>query len=279
MVKSYTPASVVEALEILNTTYAKIYAGGTDIMVNPSADATYMFTHKIRGIDDIYEENGFLHIGSGVIMADALKSPLVPEIWKKSIIQIASPAIRNTATIGGNICNASPAADSLPFLFAADAAIVTAHLDNGSVIYTETPINKFIIGVKKTILKKGGLVTGVKIPTAAYTGFTHCVFEKVASRKAEAISKLTFIGLAKVRGNIVEDFRTAYGAVSITTLRKPEIDSILKGKTVDYVKVSAESIAEMYAPFIRPIDDQRSTADYRKTVALNLLKDFLINIK
>ena len=152
-------------------------------------------------------------------------------------------------------------------------------MDNGSVIYTETPINEFIIGVKKTILKKGTLVTGVKIPTAAYTGFTHCVFEKAASRKAEAISKLTFIGLTRVRGNIVEDFRIAYGAVSITTLRRAEIDGTLKGKTVDYVKANAESIVEMYAPFIRPIDDQRSTADYRKTVALNLLKDFLINIK
>lgn len=279
MVKScYTPVSVAEALDILNSTDAKIYAGGTDIMVNPSPDAVYMFTHKIRGIDDIYESDGYLHIGAGTTMSNAVKSPLVPDIWKKAIIQVASPAIRNAATIGGNICNASPAGDSLPFLFAADAVIVSAHKNGENIIYSETPINKFITGVKKTAVKKGELVTSIKIPVSSYKGFTYCVFEKVASRKAEAISKLTFIGMVKVSNNVIEDLRIAYGAVSVTTLRKPELDKTFKGKNVEYIKNNIETLANMYAPYINPIDDQRSTAVYRKTVALNLLKDFFAHI-
>ena len=103
--------------------------------------------------------------------------------------------------------------------------------------------------------------------------FTHAVFEKVGARKAQAISKLSFAGAATVRNGRLTDFRAAFGAVGVTVVRSPELEArvVACGIPAEAAKLAKE----LYAPVVRPIDDQRSTAAYRKQVCLNLLADFL----
>ena len=101
------------------------------------------------------------------------------------------------------------------------------------------------------------------------------LYEKVGARKSEAISKASFVGLAQVEEGILKQIKIAFGAVSITAGRKKVLEAALVGKKVEEIKAEKETILSQYAEFITPIDDQRSTAAYRKSVCLNLLGAFL----
>ncbi|MCK5387986.1 MAG: FAD binding domain-containing protein, partial [Candidatus Izimaplasma sp.] len=181
---------------------------------------------------------------------------------------MASPAIRNMATIGGNIGNASPAGDSLPVLYVLNALVVLKSIES----IREVPIEELITGPGRKAMQKNEIITEVKIPI---NGFTSSVFNKIGGRKADAISKVSFAGVAKVKNNLVQDFRVAFGAVGPTVVRMKELEIDLIGQTVDEVKQDLHKILNKFGEFIKPIDDQRSNKEYRKTVAINLLKSFI----
>lgn len=277
MVKSLNPSTLEEALKMKkNDPNAIIYAGGSDLMVAKKVSQEMLFVNQLSELKEICEDEEFLTIGAASIYYDLIGNPLIPELLKQVFKEIASPAIRNVATIGGNICNASPAGDSLPALYIFDAKIVAASLDDNNHINERIiPIEKFILGIRKIDLKPDEIVTKILLPKDKISVTTKMGYKKVGARKSQAISKLLFVAVMNIENDYVTDLRIAYGSVGITALRRKDIESHYIGIKYQELLSKTSEIIEEYRECLHPIDDQRSTAVYRKKVCLNLLEDFL----
>lgn len=274
MVNSWSPASLAEALTIRREHPKAVpLAGGTDWMVNRDEDAELLFLSGVRELRGVQDTDAETVIGAAESYAALLEEPLVPEVLRRAVRGIASPAIRNMGTVGGNICNASPAGDTLPVLYALDASVALASLSaDGKPAFRNVPITDFIRGVRRIDLRPGELLAEIRIPKAE---FGKVYYQKVGARRADAISKLSFAGLAACAGGTVTAFRAAFGAVGPTVVRRRELEETVIGRRWDDVRHDHAELAERYLQYVKPIDDQRSTAAYRRKVCENLLEDFL----
>lgn len=281
MVAISHPKTLRQALDILATGEHILFAGGTDLMVRqrtrPNIPTEFsrniVFTDHIGELSQIVPTSEGVRIGAAVTMDKAISNPLVPELLKQSLLKLAAPALRNRATIAGNICNASPAADTLPILYLLNAKVVLERLGNVRCL----AIEDFIQGPGKTALQSDEMLTQIEIPL---TDLPLTYYHKVGTRAANALTKIAFIGAAKVTQGVVTDWRVAFGAVAPTIVRNQALEAEVVGKSVADVTDAAfmDKLVLSYAELIKPIDDQRSTAIYRKTCALNLLKRFLTNL-
>ena len=275
----YLPENLDEALEIRASTGAVPIAGGTDLMVRyrrgsgipPQFDFPVMLIGKIDALRYIEVSADNIRIGSATTLTEIFRNEDVPQILKLAVGEMASPAIRNVATIGGNIGNASPAGDTLPPLYILDAKIVLKNL-NGE---REVPIEDFITGPGQTVLRSDEIIYEVTIPIG---NFDKIYYRKIGTRKALALSKVSFSAAVNYRGDVIDDMRFAFGAVAPVVIRSREIEGEFKNITFDELKNRAGEIAQKYSPLINPIDDQRSTAEYRRKVSLRLLKFFIQNV-
>ena len=274
-VEGYLPKSINAALQILNSENVIVYAGGTDLMVRyknetsllPKFDKNILYIGQIDELKKVYENNEEIVIGAGCTLASLLRNEYVPEILKKSIRGVASPAIRNMGTIGGNICNASPAGDTLPVLYSLNSRcnVISEGLER------TINIEDFIYGPRRTALKKNEILKSI---TISKENFNIVHYEKVGARKASAISKLSFAGLCNVENGRVQDLRMSFGAVGATVVRLKEAETLIIGKEINTLDKFIKEAIEIYDKNINPIDDQRSTAQYRKIVVMNLIKYF-----
>lgn len=278
MVNTFKPESLDEALEILKMERCTILAGGTDLMVKyrqsqglePGFKLPVLFIGGLGEIKKIICEDNILKIGGACTLSHIIESPIVPEYMKPVFLQMASPAIRNAATLGGNICNSSPAGDSLPLLYALDAVLTL----KGKDTCREVNIQDFISGPGKNRIEYGEILTEIGIPLK---NFNKVEYRKVGTRKSTALSKLSFIGLAGKDTSGVCDIRLAFGAVSPTVVRDRDNEKEI-ARMLAEEKLDIRLVKEMYSGLIKPIDDQRSTAEYRKKTALRLLEHFLTAI-
>lgn len=276
MVKAYYPTTLEEALSCLREdSKSVIYAGGTDIMVVNRPMKSILFLSQVKELFEIEEDEEYLSIGAAVTFTDLLYDPRIPEIFTYAIEHVAAPAIRNVATIGGNVCNASPAGDTLPVLYILDACVELVSLQQEEKIVRQLAIEDFITGVKKTRLEEGEILTRILLPKKSLyqRGFYH--YEKVGARKAQAISKVSFCACLLTKEDCVIDLRIAFGAVGPTVVRSKELEKFYIGRSKEALLADKEKIIMSYASCLKPIDDQRSSARYRKQVCLNLLDDFL----
>jgi CO/xanthine dehydrogenase FAD-binding subunit len=268
MVKSCCPQTLNEALQAKSENPSLIpYAGGTDWMVNRRGDEL-LFLNRLDALKEITETKESLTIGACCTYTELLESKKLPGPLHRAIVQIASPAIRNMGSMGGNICNASPAGDTLPPLYALDAILTLSSVRGDR----QLPLSSFILGVRKTDLAPDELLTAIILPKQ---DFTSEYYEKVGARSAVAISKVSFAGFKRIEGGLVTAIPMAFGSVAATVVRSPEIESSLTGKTPQEISDMSDAVLAMFDPLITPIDDQRSTAVYRKKVCSALLKDFL----
>lgn len=278
MVEVFIPEDLSTALDILDAHKAIPFAGGTDIMVRakrwtgvvPKFDSPVMFIGQIGELKEIALSDGELTIGAMCTLADLLRDERLPTCLREAISQMASPAIRNVATIGGNICNASPAGDTLPPLYAMNAMLTI----KSRKCVKKVPIYQFIKGPGATIRKRDEILCSITIPIE---NFNVSFYRKVGTRKATALAKLSFLGLARITDDKIEDVRIAFGAVAPTVIRSRETEENIIGMSLQEVEKMLPEIIERYSRLIRPIDDQRSTAEYRKNVSLNLLRYFLVS--
>ena len=250
------------------------FAGGTDLMVLLEAGK---LPHKnylniwslpeLRGIEvtDAHVTLGALTTYTEVQEHAILRSefPMLCQAAKET----GGIAIQNRGTLGGNIVNASPAADSPPALLAYDAELEFVSREGSRRI----PYDKFHNGYKQMDLKPGELLRGIRVPRTTQT-LTH-YYRKVGTRKAQAISKTCFAAVGRVAGDRVAEVRIALGSVAPIPLRCVQTESRLRDKVIDAGSLAAARAA--LAAEISPIDDLRSTRDYRLRVSLNLLEDFL----
>lgn len=274
-VDGYLPKTINSALQILNSENVIVYAGGTDLMVRyknetsllPKFDKNILYIGQIDELKKVYENNEEIVIGAGCTLASLLRNEHVPEILKKAIRGAASPAIRNMGTIGGNICNASPAGDTLPILYSLNSrcSVISEGLER------TINIEDFIYGPRRTALEKNEMLKSITIPKE---NFNIVHYEKVGARKASAISKLSFAGLCNVENGRVQNLRISFGAVGATVVRLKEAENLIIGREINTLDKFIKEAIELYDKNINPIDDQRSTAQYRKIVVMNLIKYF-----
>jgi len=279
MVKHFIPDTLVEALEYLNNNDTDIIAGGTDLMVQRRnwAETPAKFENKVMYIANLKELNyikridDHLHIGATTPLTDVLNNEDTPKMLKEAIEIMASPALRNCATIAGNIGNASPAGDTLPVLYVYEALVVLETNNKTRIL----PIEEIILGPRKTVIMDNELITEIIIPL---TTFSEILFEKVGGRKADAISKVSFAGGIILKDNKIRSIRIAYGAVGPTVVRNKTIEQKYTNLTRQELKVNLSDIKMEYSKIVKPIDDQRSNKEYRKKVAINLLEKFIESI-
>ena len=278
MIHYFVPSSLKEALKILNENDCYIFAGGTDLMVQkhlssgllPNFDKDVLFIMKINELNYIEKDNeGNIYIGATTRYNEIEASSLIPEIYKTVIKEIASPNIRNMATLAGNIGNASPAGDSLVPLILNDAEVVLSSIDGERTI----KVQDFILGVKKLDRKQNEIIKEIVIKPQELNYF----YRKVGSRKAESITKVSFLGGYKIEKNRLVDFRVAFGSVSIKVVRNQEVENKYINKELKDIDI--DSVVNDYINLVTPITDQRSNKEYRHKVAMNLLKKFLKEIK
>ncbi len=276
MVEAYYPDSLEKALHLLNETKGIPFAGGTDLMVRyraapgvpPDFRRPIICIGGLQELRDINRAEGFLRIGAAVTMAELLERDDLPPGLREAITGIGAPAIRNMATVGGNICNASPAADTLPALYCLDASVEVIRGNNRAI----HPIQEFITGPGTRILKPGDLLFSILVPESPpFVTF----YRKVGTRRAQSLSKLSFLGLHRLEKGLVADMRIAFGAASPRVLRIPEAEDLCIGASPEEIVDNAGRIIAMYEGKLSPIDDQRSTAAYRKRTALRLLEYYL----
>ena len=270
--------NINEALDFRASNDSVIFAGGTDLMVEhlrgsnliAKFDKPILFINDIDELKGIKEDENNIIIGALTTFDEIIKSDLTPQVLKDSASGIAGPPIRNIATIGGNICNASPSADSLPSLYAMDAILVLKSKNS----QREVKIKDFITGVSKTILKNDEILTHIIIPKKDYK---YSFYRKIGTRKANALSKLAICALV-CKENDKYRFKISFCTLGITITRDESIEEKYIVSDVNEWKNNIKSIQEAYSSIMNPRNSARSTALYRKKCALNLIEYFLDNI-
>ena len=278
MVTAYMPASVTEALAIKKKERerALLVAGGTDIMPAGQTAPVMIYLQGLHDLSKVTKSEAVLRIGAGCTYTQLIHDERVPQVLRDAMRSIAAPAIRNAGTLAGNICRASPAGDTLPVLYVLEAAVVAGHLtDAGVMDKRRIDIDDFIQGNRRTALAPDEIVLAVEIPCRFYENMTKMQSCKIGGRKAQAIAKLSFAGICRVEDNVLCEIRLAFGAVGLTVVRSRELEAKMRGLTLAELAAKKNEILKEYAALLQPIDDQRSTAAYRRQVCLNLLEDFL----
>jgi CO/xanthine dehydrogenase FAD-binding subunit len=267
MVNGYSPTSLKEALEILSQQHSIPYAGGTDLMVGDDSSRTFLFLNKVTELKSITTEDGYVKIGSGCTFTDVLNNSFVPKVMKAAVKQIAAPAIRNLGTMGGNIGNGSAKADTVVVHFAADSKVRVASLRGERII----DIDKFYLGRKKLDLASDELIVEILMPIE---GLENYYFQKVAERLALAISRVSFAGIFSMENGHISNISAAFGAVADKVLRFKNIEAMMLGKTLDEARSLKEEYMRAYSSAMT-LTKGRVSAEFRKDVCLNLLRDFL----
>lgn len=276
MVEAFVPKSKNEALRFLNDRKCIILAGGTDLMVKtkkwpgclPEFDSDVVFIRHLQELKNIKIDEKYISIGAACTLTELEENILMPRYFKEVILSIASPAIRNVATIGGNICNASPSADILPLLYALDSILII----ESKGCRREIELKDFILGPGKKDLRIEELLVEIRIPVNRFTSFH---YKKVGTRKSTDVAKASFIGFYTFEDEKFKEIRMAFGAVGPTVVRSKDLEQRIKGLNKEEISNILEDTKAEYFKLIVPMEDERSTAEYRKGLCLVLLEEFL----
>jgi xanthine dehydrogenase FAD-binding subunit len=245
----------------------RVVAGGTDLMLQletgrRAAKSLVDVRRSGMGGQSVGEQE--LRLGATRTVQDILEDAWVREhlpALGQAAAAFASPQIRNMGTVGGNIVNASPAADLVPCLVAADARAVIRRGDE----CREVLVREVLLGPGRVSLDEKDLLAEVVVPLpASAEAWTHQRFLKLGYRKAQVITVVSVCLLARVVRGVVERAALALGSVGPTVLRAGRAEAFLLGKALDR-EVMAEAGA-LCAEEARPIDDQRASAAYRREV-------------
>ena len=284
----HNPKSISEALELLDSYKDKdlvILAGGTDVVpkMNTRPEKSGYFDADLVDLDNrimvylgdaglkyIKDEGDQIVIGSMTTMTEILESDVVDKVpvLKEAISQLAGLTIRNSATIGGNIMNASPAADSVPALIVMDAKAVLASAGGERVV----DLYQLFEGPGKTCASPGELLKEIIVPVKP----GKASFIKFGRRNGESLSVVNGAAYAEFDGGVCKNAVVALGSVAPTPLRAEAVEAAVNGKELtDEVLAEAADIA---AGLAKPIDDKRGSGAYRTKLVKVLVKRALTNV-
>ncbi len=272
----HAPASLADALAILAREPGqwRPFAGGTDLMVlleagklPPARYLSLLHLPELHGIEVADEE---IVLGAMTTYSDVLRSRALQvecPLLGRAASETGGVATQNRGTIGGNVANASPAADTPPALLVYDAEIELMSVRG----VRRVPYDRFHLGYKHMDLAPDELIVSIRV-VRGRAGWVHG-WRKVGTRRAQAISKVCFAGAVEMSGGVVHDVRLAYGSVAPTVVRAAHAEAAIRGRALNGEAIGA--CCEALERDIEPIDDIRSTAAYRMRVAANLLREFL----
>lgn len=255
-----------------------LLAGGTELMVGLNTgrlgSRSLISIQHLRELRFIRVEADRVHIGAGTTFTDIRRNETIAAelpLLARAASWTGAIANQNRGTIGGNICNASPAADTPPALLAYDAqAILLSVRGERSIPYSE-----FHLGYKRTALQPDEILYSIIVPSGY--GEWKQYIRKVGTRNAQAISKTAIAAIAKIQADRIEDIRIGAASLADRPLRCMEAEAALRGRSVSAKELESTVRAgrAALARESKPIDDIRSTALYRSAVAENLLEEFV----
>ncbi len=278
----YNPKSIDEAIKLLDSLEKDnlvILAGGTDVVpkINSRPERSGYFDKPLMDLDNcqvvylgdaglgyIKDERDKIIVGSMVTMTELLESDIIGRIpvLKEAIANMAGLTIRNTATIGGNVMNASPAADSVPPLIALGAEAVLASMAGERTVAVEALFDS----PGKTMRNENELLKELIIPIRPGSAS----FLKFGRRKAESLSIVNGAAYVEMDGEVCKTAVIALGAVAPTPLRATEAENAIIGKKMTDENI--EAAADAAAGMTSPINDKRASGEYRKKLVKTLVK-------
>ncbi|HAJ31875.1 MAG TPA: xanthine dehydrogenase family protein subunit M [Candidatus Atribacteria bacterium] len=266
------PKTIDEALGLLDKykdKNIKILAGGTDLLVKmKTINLKVDYLMNIKDISELnfIDTNQGLAIGAVTPLSHITREEKVKMKYSalyKGIMSMAAPAIRNMGTMAGNLGNASPAADTVPPLIAYGAEVKLQNKRGERTVLVED----FIIGVGETIMEPDELITEINIPEVNKN--TGSAFLKKSRVKAD-LSKINLAIYLEREGNICKDCKIVFGSVGIKVLRAEKTENLLKEQIINSELIN--KAAEKASCEIKPIDDIRSTAEYRIAMSKEMIK-------
>jgi CO/xanthine dehydrogenase FAD-binding subunit len=271
-----SPGSLGEAYALLEADAYRPVAGGTDLLVQitgelgepPERVLDIWHLDELRGIR---VESNAIVLGALTTYAEIRRSPLVAEFlpaFADAAATIGAAQIQNRGTIGGNAVNASPAGDMLPLLLATDAQLLLGSAAGERWV----PALEFWPGYRRTAVAPHELLLRISIPLVSDR---HIRFRKVGTRRAQAISKvvMALAWRAGEEATVWREVHLALGSVAATPIRASQTEALLEGAPPS--EATADRAASTLASEINPIDDVRSSADYRRAVAARVLHRLL----
>ncbi len=279
MTAGAAPSTLDEALGALAADPGLVLAAGcTDLMVRPLT-ALHEMTRvldllaipELAGIRDLDGET--LEIGATTTFSEIRSSAKIRAnfpILAETASEIGGRQIQNRATLGGNLANASPAGDSLPVLLALDARVVIA----GSGGRREIPYSTFHTGYRKTAIEPGEILAAIRLPLPAPG--TVQAFRKVGTREAQAISKVVVAMTGRVEEGKIAEIRLAAGSVAATPVRLRAAEEAIRRMPPG--PEAAERAGRAAAEAVDPIDDVRSTAEYRRFALERVVRRLVLRL-
>ena len=263
----HQPADLGEALAILGRGGCIPLSGGTDVFpaLVDRPPVPLLDLSRIAGLRGISYDNAHIRFGAATTWTDIVRADLPPafDALKQAAAQVGSIQIQNRATIGGNLCNASPAADGVPPLLALDAEVELASEKGRRVL----PLDQFLRGNRSTARAADELLVAVRVPRTIDTA--RSAFTKLGARKYLVISIVMVAAVVEVQHGMVRRARLAVGAASIVARRLRALERRLAGcaAATDF----ADMISDDDLSDLSPIDDVRATAAYRIDAARELI--------
>ena len=279
-INGFLPLNLDEALLLLkhsvkNGRVVKIVAGGTDVMARANGNPTFfkdsvLDISALKEIQEIKTCDDKIKIGAGCTHAQIAVNPILKNhasILTKASSVVGSPQIRHRGTIGGNICNASPVGDILPSLYVLNAVLTLASASQKR----EVPIKEFIKAPGRTVIQPDEILTEITVDMLGENEFSD--FRRSATRKALAISKSSVAFRAIKKEGTLVGLKIALGSVGPTIVLAHNCEKLIEGKKIDEELLS--QIPSAVQADCKPIDDLRSTKEYRSHVVAVFLAEIL----
>lgn len=276
-VKCLIPETLEEALELKAKYNAIVLAGGSDLMVQhrQGYSVSPVFDRPILIISGLKELKGIRPLADGSVEIGALStsreiaaSPYVHQLIKEAASRMGAVALRNSATIGGNIGNASPKGDLPQPLILLDAEVVVLSQSGERRML----VDDFIKGAKKTEIRSDEIISKVVVPPH---DFTLTFFRKIGTRRANAISKLTLSSACVIENGVITDFRASSGAAGPKVMRGHDAEAILIGRKTSEIDSVREEFLDAWNNVISP----HAMADWRRGSTRRMLSYFLDEIR
>lgn len=271
-----TPQTLPEALEMLASGAPDVQplAGGTNLIVDMrsgySSPAVVVNIAKLEELRSIRQENGHLIVGSGVTIAELLESSLIARlapIMREAAAAFANPLIRNRATVGGNLVNAAPCADTAPPLLALDAEVVLKSQEG----VRRLPLEEFLVDAFRTARRPQELLTAVRWPVSP--PHSAGAFRKMGLRKVTCMAKVDVAVVVESDGNgCCQEARIALGAVAPRNFRVHAAEDLLRGRPLTAGRIA--EAARVTAEAARP----RVGSEYKRQVVKALTRRLLTNV-
>jgi len=271
------PNTLDEAVSLLSTGGWTMLSGGTDYypgLGDQPPSGNILDVSQIDGLKDItVDKDGAWHIGAAVTWTDIIQAdlPAAFDGLKLAALEVGSVQIQNRATLVGNICNASPAADGVPPLLTLDASVRLASASKQRTL----ALSEFILGNRQIALQDDELVTAIVIPKPSGDGISN--FVKLGARKYLVISiAMVAMRLELDQHNTIQSAAISIGSCSLIAKRLHALEQALIGVTLD--ENTGDIITRAHISELSPIDDVRAPADYRLTASVELLKQALFQL-